>query len=114
MLSNLRFTFRQLLKSPGFSATALATLAICLGANLVIYSAVNAILLRPLPFPEPERLVSLVNAYPAAGVERSEASIPNYFERRGALKGVASLSVYQFGSVVVGEAGAPNRVETLR
>jgi len=113
-MSSLHLPLRQLAKSPGFTTTALATLAICLGANLVLYSAVSAILLRPLPFPEPDRLLSLVNAYPAAGVERSEASVPNYFDRRGALPAVASLSLYQFGSVVVGEAGSPNRVETLR
>ena len=68
-MSDLRFALRQLRKTPAFTATALATVAICLGANLAIFAAIDSILLRPLPFPQPDRLVTIYNTYPKAGVE---------------------------------------------
>jgi predicted permease len=57
---NVRFAFRTLRKSPVFAVTAVVTLALCIGANTAIYSVVDTVLLRPLPYPEPERLGSLV------------------------------------------------------
>ena len=76
-MHNVRHAFRQLAKTPGFTATALATLALCLGANLTIFAVVDAILVRSLPFSHPDRLVAVFNSYPGAGVERASASIPN-------------------------------------
>lgn len=113
-MSALRHALRSLLKTPGFTATAVATVALCLGANLALFAVVDAVLLRALPFPEPDRLAILFNAYPGAGVERSAASIPNYFERRGALPALASLSIYQDASFIVGDGSTPNRVEAAR
>ena len=77
MLLSFRFALRQLLKTPGFTATALATLAICLAANLTIFAVVDAVVLRSLPFPGGDRLVAVFNSYPGAGVERSGCSTPN-------------------------------------
>jgi predicted permease len=114
MTTNLRYAFRQLSRTPGFTATAIATLALCLGANFAIFAVVDAILVRSLPFPQPDRLVAVFNGYPGAGVERSSASIPNYFDRRDAIKAFASVAIHQDGSVVVGAAGSPHRVPTAR
>lgn len=114
LIWSLRFAFRQLMKTPGFTLTAFGTLALCLGANLAIFAVVDAILMRPLPFPQSSALVAISNAYPGAGVERSGASIPNYFDRRHAIPALSSLSIYNEGSVIVGETGAPDRVATLR
>jgi predicted permease len=102
------------LKTPGFTITAVATIALCLGANLAIFAVVDAVLVRSLPFPAPNRLVTLFNAYPGAGAERSSASIPNYFERRGALPALTSVSIYQDASFIVGDGSSPNRVEAAR
>ena len=114
MVNKIRHAFRQLGRTPGFTATAIATLALCLGANFAIFAVVDAILVRPLPFPRPDRLVTVFNGYPRAGVERAGASLPNYFDRREAIKAFGSVSVYQDGSVIVGGAGSPNRVPTER
>ena len=64
----------------------MATIAICLGANLAIFAVINSILFRPLPFPNSDRLVSIYNTYPKAGVENDGSSITNYYERRGTFR----------------------------
>ena len=67
ILADLKFAFRRLRKSPGFAATVLLTLAIGIGANTVVFSVVNGVLLKPLPYPDSERLVSLWLNAPGAG-----------------------------------------------
>ncbi|MGA7125301.1 MAG: hypothetical protein WBZ19_03280, partial [Chthoniobacterales bacterium] len=57
LISHLRYTVRLLLKSPGFTITAVLVLGLGIGANTAIFSLLNAVVLKPLPFPEPERLV---------------------------------------------------------
>jgi putative ABC transport system permease protein len=101
-----RFAARLLRKSPAFTATALLTLALCLGANLTIFAVIDAILVRPLPFPEADRLVTIFNTYPKAGVERDGSSIANYYERRGKIAAFSSVSMYGFGTAVLGEPGS--------
>jgi hypothetical protein len=73
----LRYAVRAMRKTPGFTATALATLALCLGANLTIFAVVDSILLRPLPFPDADRLVRIFNTYPKAAVLDDGASVTN-------------------------------------
>ncbi|MFZ1218529.1 MAG: ABC transporter permease [Chthoniobacterales bacterium] len=111
---NLRYSLRQLRKSPAFTATALATIAICLGANLAIFAVINSILLRPLPFPKAEQLVTIYNTYPKAGVENDGSSITNYYERRGNIPALSSLSIWMERSEVVGEPGATEQITVIR
>jgi hypothetical protein len=80
---DLRFALRVLLKQPGFALTAIITLALGIGANTAIFSVVNAVLLEPLPFPEPERIMALAegdktnpNAAPFS------MSLPDYLDWR--------------------------------
>src|SRR5262245_48908367 len=63
---DVRQAVRALRRTRGFTATALATLAVCLGANLTIFAVVDAVLVRALPFPEADRLVAIFNTYPRA------------------------------------------------
>ncbi len=114
MLSALRQTLRRLAHEIGFTATVLLTLALCIGANVAIYAVVDAILVRPLPFPESDRLVAVNNSYPKAGADRSGASAVNYYDRRQAIKAFSSVSIEQDGSTIVGGDGAPDRVRIAR
>jgi putative ABC transport system permease protein len=77
-MNDLKFAFRQLLKNPGFTAVAVLTLALGIGANTALFSVVNGVLLRPLPFHEPDRLVTLWENNPARGLEQQNVSPPNF------------------------------------
>jgi predicted permease len=111
---DLRYAARLLRKTPGFTATALATLALCLGANLTIFAVVDAVLLRPLPFPAADRLVSVYNIYPKAGVPNDGCSLANYYERRGQIPAFSGVAVYRDATAVVGEAGTTEQVPVTR
>lgn len=113
-MNDFRFAFRQLRKSPAFTATALATVAICLGANLAIFAVIDSILLRPLPFPQSDRLVTIFNTYPKAGVENDGSSITNYYERRGNIPAFSSLSMYMERAETVGDPGSMQQEEIVR
>ncbi len=104
-MNDIRFALRQLRKAPAFTVTALATVAICLGANLAIFAVIDSVLLRPLPFPQSDRLVTIFNTYPKAGVENDGSSLTNYYERRGNIPAFSSLSVFRYSNEVVGEPG---------
>ena len=109
-----RQTLRRLARERGFATTVILTLALCIGANIAIFAVVDAVLVRALPFPEPERLVTAINSYPGAGVERAGASLPNYYDRKTAIRAFVSTAIIQGGSATVGDAGAPTRVERAR
>jgi hypothetical protein len=81
VLQDLEFAVRLLLKDRGFTLTTVATLALCLAANAAIFAVVNSVLLRPLPFPAPEQILAVFNAYPGAGVERASNGVPDYYDR---------------------------------
>src|SRR5712675_1413490 len=109
----LSYAARLLRKTPGFTITALLTLAVCLGANLTIFAVINSVLLRPLPFPESDRLVTIFNTYPKAGVDRDGASITNYYERRGQIPAFASTSIYRYSTAIIGESGSTEREQAM-
>src|SRR5256885_7601603 len=113
-MTDLRFALRQLRKSPAFTVTALATVALCLGANLAIFAVINSILLRPLPFPQSDRLVTIFNTYPKAGVQNDGASIANYYERRGNIPAFSSLSIWMERTETVGEPGSTEQIGVIR
>ena len=113
-MNDLRYAFRQFRKAPAFSITALATIAICLGANLAIFAVINSILLRPLPFPDADRLVTIYNTYPNAGVLNDGSSITNYYERRGNIPAFSSLSIFMRRPEPVGEPGSTEQEAIMR
>ena len=81
-MNDLRFACRQLLKNPGFTAVSVLTLALGIGANTAIFSVVHGVLLKPLPYPNPEQLVTLWERNPQRGFEQERVSGPNYLDWR--------------------------------
>src|SRR5438270_13685268 len=81
-MNDLKFAFRQLLKNPGFAAVATLTLALGIGANTAIFSIISGVLLKPLPYSEPDRLMTLWERSPQRGIEQERVSGPNYLDWR--------------------------------
>jgi predicted permease len=106
LLQDLRFALRLLLKDRSFAATVILTLAICIGANVAIFTVVRSVLLRPLPYPEADRLVFAYDGFPGAGVDRAGSSVPNYLDRLKLVPAFESQALYQFTGYTVGEGAA--------
>ena len=94
LLRDLRFTLRQLARRPGFASVAVLTLALGIGANVAIYSVLDAVLLEPLPYPEPERLVQVHSAFPGLGFEKFWVSPPEYFDLTDWAESYSALGAY--------------------
>ena len=106
LLQDLRFAVRLLWKDRSFSLTTIATLALCLAANVAIFAVVNGVLLKPLPFPEPERLVRMFNKYPGAGVDSGGSNgVPDYFDRRRDMSSLEEQALFREGGVTVSGSG---------
>jgi predicted permease len=94
LILDIRFALRSLKRSPAFAATALLTIALSIGASTAVFSIVNGVLLRPLPYPEPDRLVRLYEVNRTAGVERSPLSFPDIVDWRAHGGAFASIAGY--------------------
>src|SRR2546430_13602915 len=82
LLQDVRVAARSLIRTPGFTAVALVTLALGLGANIAVFSVVNGVLLRPLPYAAPDRLVRLYQANPKQGLRQSRFSLADFEDWR--------------------------------
>ena len=89
---DLRYAVRSLRRAPGFTAVAVLTLALGIGANTAIFSMVNGVILRPLPYPHPEQLMWLTTQFP--GLPEFWVSVPEYFEFRALNQSFVELGAY--------------------
>src|ERR1700758_1691916 len=113
VLKDLRFTFRQLRKSPGFALTTTLTLALGIGATTAIFSLINAVLLRPLPFPESDRIMSLSSINPSVGKTglSSFVSYPNFFDWRSRSRSFDSMASYRRDNYPLPGNGTPQQLQ---
>ena len=114
LINDIKYAFRQFRRNPCFTSVAVITLALSIGANVAIYAMVDAILVRPLPYPEADRLVTAIKSYPGSGLERSGVSIDNYYDYRKDITAFTSCAIIRsddfINSVVVGKADSLQRV----
>ena len=107
-MNDLKFAFRQLLKNPGFTAVAVLTLALGIGANTAIFSVVNAVLLRPLPYPEPGQLVQLRADW--SGSPSTDIGSATFVEVKAQSQSLARIAAYSGGDMTLTGAGSAERV----
>src|SRR5262249_46568214 len=112
MLTDLRYGLKLLWKEKAFAITALATLALCIGANTAIFTVLNAVVLDPLPYPDSSRLVTMYNIYPGAGItDRGSNGVPDYFDRRQLTGVFESVATIRDSGFDVGAEGSPVRID---
>ena len=112
-IQDVRFGARLFWKDKGFAFTAVATLAICIAANTAIFSVIDAVILKPLPLPEPERLLLLYNSYPNVGVKRAENGVPDFYDRRRAVTALEDVALYVNQGLNVGDGASVQRLEGM-
>jgi putative ABC transport system permease protein len=109
---DLRFGVRQLLSKPGFTTIAILSLALGIGANTAIFSLVDAVLLRPLPFHEPERLVMVWEDATQVGFPRNTPAPANYADWKAQNQVFEDMAAIQGGSYALTDEGEPEKVES--
>jgi predicted permease len=111
MFKDLRYGLRSLAKRPGLTAVALVTLALGIGVNTAIFSAVDSVLLRPLPFNDPERVVAVWEHTPHLGIVRNEFAPANYFDLRSQNQVFEDVGAFGELSINLTGEGEPERLE---
>ncbi|HNQ22623.1 MAG TPA: ABC transporter permease [Phycisphaerae bacterium] len=121
LLRDLRYAVRSLAKRPGFAAVILVTLALGIGANTAVFSIMNGMLLRPLPYPQPDRLVGLFTAnptlaaaQPTEGWDRSNVSANDFMDWREQSDSFVEMGVCRYTSYNLTGADRPERVIAAR
>src|ERR1700736_5418632 len=109
MLPDLRYTIRRLLKSPGFTITAVLVLGLGIGANTAVFSLIDTVLLKPLPYPEPERLAWI--SMPTQTVRDGALDYPDYLDLCAAHHTFSCLGLKSWDSFDLSEHGQAERIK---
>lgn len=102
LLQDIRYAIRSLAKAPGFAAITILTLALGIGANTAIFSVVNAVVLKPLPYPQPDRLVYVTTQFPTLGFDQFWMSVPEFREYRDWSTSYEVIGGYSVGASNLG------------
>ncbi|MBO0798973.1 MAG: ABC transporter permease, partial [Blastocatellia bacterium] len=113
LIRDLKYTLRRLALAPGFTAATLITLALGIGANTAIFSIINSVLLKPLPFPEPDRLVGVWQTAPGVNIKDLNASVADYVTYREHSNTFADVAIWTGRSLTVTEFAEPERVDGI-
>jgi predicted permease len=113
-VSDVRFAIRTLRKAPAFTVTVIAALAFCIGLNTAIFSVVDTVLFRPLPFPVQDRLVAVTESVPGLGFPVLPFSPPDYLFVAANNRSFAGTAIYRTRSYEISGAGQPRRVYGAR
>jgi predicted permease len=111
IFSDIRYAIRNLLKHPGFNAVAVITLALGIGANSAIFSAINALLLKPLPIPNQDRVVAIWDKNPSRGFEHNEVAFANYLDWRAQSNSFEQLALERWWSTNLTGGDTPERTQ---
>lgn len=111
---DIRHAFRLLWKSRGIATTTLLTLALCIGATTAIFSTVYSLLLKPLPFSEPERIVELYTSAKKAGLDKMPANVPFYIDYGKNASSYEMIALWTFQQQMVGDDQNPVRLDMAR
>jgi putative ABC transport system permease protein len=114
MTRDIRYALRGLLKRPGFTAIVVITLALGIGTNTAIFSVVNAVLLRPLPYPDSDRIVIVWHRWELRGLDRLSLSPHEFIEYRDRNHSFSAIAAYVPGSRDLTGAGDAERIEAAR
>src|SRR4026208_259552 len=109
-MSDLRYALRSLVNQPAFAAVVVITLALGIGASTAIFSVVNAVLLRPLPFPNADRLQVVWGNYRTLNIERLRAKAAEFDDYAKQTEGVDSVAAYANHSFNVSSGAEPERI----
>jgi len=110
MIKDVQFALRQLLKQPGFTIIAIATLALAIGANSAVFSLVNALLIRPLPYQEPSRIALIWEQFKTQGLERIPCSPPEYLDLKKDFQSGTALAAFNYQTFNLGGGDVPERI----
>ncbi len=115
LLNDLRYALRNLAKSPGFTVVAILTLALGIGANTAIFTVAKQVLLDPMPYPDPERVMVIMESNPEAGLPRFSVSPPNYVDFRDQNQSFESTAALTGGTfnLTSNDGRRPERLRAL-
>jgi len=109
----VKYSLRRLLKSPAFALTAIITVGVAIGANALIFSVVNGVILKPLPYAEPKSLVGAWLVAPGVMPGPLQQSAATYFMIRDSGQSFQDIGLWQSGSATITGRGEPEQIETL-
>ncbi|HEV3098800.1 MAG TPA: ABC transporter permease [Candidatus Udaeobacter sp.] len=110
-MTDLQYALRQLAKSPGFTAVAVLTLALGIGANSAVFGLINGLLVKPLPYQDSSRLVLLWEQFPSQGLERIPVSVPEYLDYEKQAHSFERIAAFVSASFNLKTADLPERVQ---